>query len=322
MKKLLMVIFSIFLTIGMSGQTWKFKHVDSDFDGSYSVIYAKGSGGGFPYESPSFYINNIKGGLNVYIHGLGYTGNDGNRLIFIFDGSRRYELASDLVSASADSESLFISGARREGEAEELTIYHLLNEIGTSSRMSVRFKNDYKTNTFSYRLDGSSSALSKFFGQNFLENKLLKLKTEKSRLKKERQLALSRNRFVSDSINSRADSLHSLTVIRNAIRESRVDSITESFIGKSKINGWYLKQQIGKTKLIELRREISKNYKLLKPSDILIEFKIVTTDSGYYRAESGYYRIMIIYKDENNNIKERYVNDAWHKPLFLKTHNS
>ena len=126
MKNLLMVTFSILLTVGISGQTWKFQQVNSDFDGNYSVVYAYGSGGTSPYESPSFRINNVKDDLSVYIDGLGYTGNDHNSLIFVFDGSRRYESASDLVSASRDSEALFISGVRREGEVEELTIYHLL----------------------------------------------------------------------------------------------------------------------------------------------------------------------------------------------------
>lgn len=284
----------------MSGQTWRFKQVNSDFEGNYSVVYAEGSGGSFPYESPSFMINNIKGGLNVYISGLGYTGNGYNHLIFVFDGSRRYESTSDLVSASSDSESLFVSGARREGKSEELSIYHLLYEVETSSRMSVRFSNSYKTNTFSYRLDGSSAALSKMFGKNYLSTIQETYNIQKFKRTEKKRIIDSVSEFKTDSTLLRFDSIYGMEMARTKTVRLIADSIIEEFFNNSNIQGQRLGSNLSSFELEGLKNLLSEKYRAMPTTEKFIKFQTKETDSGTYK-------LIMVYESSDGEIMERYL---------------
>lgn len=161
MKKLLLLSTFILLSVvGLNAQTWKHKVQYSDFDGKYDIVYAFGYGGSSPYENPQFIVRN-RSEEELFISDLGHTGCDNNRLLIVFDRTRKYYAYG---SPSTDRDALFISSFYTDDNINKLTIYHLLQEIMQSSKMSIRFSNDCTTRDFYYRLDGSTSALTKMFG--------------------------------------------------------------------------------------------------------------------------------------------------------------
>lgn len=196
MKKLLLLFtFLLLSVVGLNAQTWSYTNKTSDFDGSYKIVSAYGYDGGFPYETPRFIVRNTGGRIDLYISNLGYTGCDGNELIIVFDSKRKYYVSTGLLIESTDKDALFIAGIRESWNGQVLTIYHLLDEVKKSSKMSIRFSSDCKTNDFFYKLDGSTSALNKMFGsriqdevKSFEENKI---KLAIAKKEKERKQAIS-----------------------------------------------------------------------------------------------------------------------------------
>jgi len=160
-KSSFLTSFFIFIAFGLNAQTWKHKVQYSDFDGKYDIVYAFGYGGSSPYENPQFIVRNIDEN-ELFISDLGYTGCDDNKLVIVFDKTRKYIVYGN---PSTDNEALFLSSIYYQNEElTERTIYHLLKEIMQSSKMSIRFSNDCSIRDFYYRLDGSTSALTKMFG--------------------------------------------------------------------------------------------------------------------------------------------------------------
>ena len=138
MKKLLLLFtFLLLSVVGLNAQTLSYANKTSDFDGSYKIVSANGYGGEFPYQSPRFIVRNIGGRIDLYISNLGYTGCDGNELIIVFDSKRKYYVSTGLLIESTDKDALFIAGIRESWNGEVLTIYHLLDEVNKSSKLSL-----------------------------------------------------------------------------------------------------------------------------------------------------------------------------------------
>jgi hypothetical protein len=300
MKKLLILTtFISFLVVELNAQTWKHKTQDSDFDGKYDIVYAHGYGGSTPYETPLFIIRN-KSYEELFISDLGHTGCDNNRLLIVFDKSRRYHAYG---SPSTDRDALFINSFYEDDNFNELTIYHLLQEIMQSSKMSIRFSNDCVTRDFYYRLDGSTSALTKMFGRK-IQDEAMKFDREKDSVKSAIE---ERNRMwaIRDSIwQFESDSLKIWRKNNVATRRLMSDSIVNQFIQNPKIDGTetqYMFQDGSKSMIIEL---LKKNINSLKDSDEFLGFNLQLT-------EQGYYKLMIIYRDKKDEIIVKYLYKAF-----------
>jgi len=236
-KLLLLSTFILLSVVGLNAQTWKHKVQYSDFDGKYDIVYAFGYGGSSPYENPQFIVRNIDEN-ELFISDLGYTGCDDNKLIIVFDKTRKYIVYGN---PSTDNEALFISSIYYQNEElEEQNIYHLLQEIMRSSKMSIRFSNDCSTRDFYYRLDGSTSALTKMFGskiQNeitlFEEEQIKKAKALEEE-KKMMELPYDIWRFKVDSARawekekmSKQKSMND-SLIKQLLLNSRMDSLNQN----------------------------------------------------------------------------------------------
>jgi hypothetical protein len=300
MKKLLLLSTFILLSVvGLNAQTWKHKVQYSDFDGKYDIVYAFGYGGSSPYENPQFIVRN-RSEEELFISDLGHTGCDNNRLLIVFDRTRKYYAYG---SPSTDRDALFISSFYTDDNINKLTIYHLLQEIMQSSKMSIRFSNDCTTRDFYYRLDGSTSALTKMFGSK-IQNEAMKFDRQKDSIK----LALEeRNRMwaIRDSIwQFQSDSSREWR--KNNISERKLisDSIINHFIHNPRIDGTttqYTIQESAKSMIFEL---LKKNMNSLKDSDEFLGFNLQPT-------EQGYYKLMIIYRDSKDESFARYLYKAF-----------
>ena len=286
------VLFSVF---GLNAQTWKHKVKYSDFDGNYDLVYANGYGGSYPYENPQFIIRN-NGSDELFISDLGYTGCDNNSLLIVFDRSRRYRVYG---GPSTDNEAFFLHRFYEDVTGEELTKYHLLLEIMKSSKMSIRFENDCKINDFYYRLDGSTSALTKMFGRK-IPNEVKTFEEDKVKMaivEKERK----RLRAITDSLDKiEADSIRMWRT--QVIKERKIisDSIISYFLTSPSIDGAkgnYLIPDESKRKVASV---MAKNLKSLKLNEELILFDLSPTNQGYYK-------LMMIYRDKDDDIQSKFL---------------
>jgi hypothetical protein len=300
MKRLLLLSTFILLSVvGLNAQTWTYANKTSDFDGSYKIVSANGYGGEFPYQSPRFIVRNTGGRIDLYISNLGYTGCDGNELIIVFDSKRKYYVTNSLLIESTDKDALFISGIRESGNSEVLTIYHLLDEVKKSSKMSVRFRSDCKTNDFFYKLDGSTSALNKMFGRSiqdaiksFEEDKVKMAIAEKE---------WERKQAKKDSIAKiKSDSLK---IWRKQILDKRklvLDSVINSFLENAYIDGVKTDYKIAEESRQMVKKLLQTNANMLKPEDKFIGFNLSPTNQGRYR-------LMIKYIDHQGVIIQKYL---------------
>jgi len=68
MKKFFTILLAIISFNITYSQSWKYKIVKSDFDGSYKVARVIGTGGRFPYENPDLVVIRYStGSVNIYI---------------------------------------------------------------------------------------------------------------------------------------------------------------------------------------------------------------------------------------------------------------
>lgn len=296
MKKLLLLsTFYLLSVVGLNAQTWKHKVKYSDFDGKYDIVYANGYGGSYPYEDPQFIIRN-DGADELFISDLGYTGCDNNSLLIVFDRSRRYRIYG---GPSTDNEAFFLYKYYEDGTGEELTKYHLLMEIMKSSRMSIRFENDCKRNDFYYRLDGSTSALTKMFGRK-IQNEVKTFEEDKVKMaiaEKER----ARLRAIMDSLDKiEADSLRIWRA--KVIQERKIvsDSIINYFLTSPSIDGAKGNYVITDESKRKVTSVMERNLKSLKLDQELILFDLSPTNQGYYK-------LMMIYRDNNDKVQSKFL---------------
>lgn len=298
--------FYLLSVVGLNAQTWTYSSHISDFDGDYKIVSAYGYGGEFPYESPRFIVRDMKGRINLYISNLGYTGCDGNELIIVFDSKRRYYVSTNLLIESTDNDALFIAGMRESWDSEVLTEYHLLNEIRKSTKMSIRFSSDCKTNDFYYRLDGSSSALSRMLG-NTIDYELKyfdeqKEQRELDRLKREEEQRLKIiKRRRQDSLNQiRVDSIlaweRSLLSQHTIVKDSMIDLFTKTPIVDGELTNYTIESKTFR----KMKYVFTSNAEKLDPELELIGFNLKPSGKGIYM-------VMMLYIDAEGIKQSKYL---------------
>lgn len=269
---------------GLNAQTWKHTIEYSDFDGKYNLVYAEGYGGSFPYDNPQFIVRN-KTKDELYITGLGYTGCDNNSLIIVFDSRRRYKAYGN---PSTDNEALFIESLFSEVNGDKLTIYHLLQEIMKSSKMSIRFENDCAIRDFFFKLDGSTTAFTKMFGSK-IQDEIIAFE-ERAKLK-----------AINDSLAKiKKDSIKEWRT-QMAIEAKRVsDSIINDFLMNPTIDGEKVSYIIPDASRKKASSVMERNINSLKWDYVLIGFDL----SQMTRST---YKVIIVYKDEYGDLQERWI---------------
>lgn len=305
-KKFPLITFFFLIVVGLNAQTWTYSSRTSDFDGDYKIVSAYGYGGEFPYESPRFIVRDMNGRINLYISNLGYTGCNGNELIIVFDSKRRYYVSTNLLIESTDNDALFIAGMRESWDSEVLTEYHLLDEIRKSTKMSIRFSSDCKTNDFFYRLDGSSSALSRMLG-NTIDYELKYFDEQKDQRELDRQKREEEQRLKiierrkQDSLNQiRIDSVkaweRSLLSQHTIVKDSMIDLFSRTPI----VNGELTDYTIESETFRKMKYVFKSNSEKLDPEFELIGFNLKPSGKGVYM-------LMMLYIDTEGNKQSKYL---------------
>lgn len=302
-KQFLCFAFIILSILGLNAQTWKYSSRTSDFDGDYKIVSAYGYGGEFPYEAPRFIVRDMNGRITLFIADLGYTGCDGNELIIVFDSERKYYVSTNLLIESTDNDALFIEGMRKSWDSEVLTEYHLLDEIRKSSKMSIRFSSSCKVNDFYYRLDGSSSSLSKLLGNSIdYELKYFEEQKELDRLRREEEQRLKLiERRKQDSLNQiRVDSIKSWE--RSLLSQHTIvkDSMIDLFARTPIVNGQTTDYKIDSKTFKKMKYVFTSNAERLKPEYELVGFNLKPSGKGVYM-------VMMIYIDDEGNKQSKYL---------------
>ena len=180
MNKIILIL--LYIPLLSYTQTWKYSEEFDPFDGKTILVTAKGYGGEFPYETPSFVIRYKVSSkeMDVYITGLGYTGCDNNLLKISYDNNpanvRRYS-----TSESIGNNALFIS---------EYHFKQLFNDLKEHTIISVEFRNRCTINTFSFRLNGSLKSINKLLNQtvDYNPNYIKILAEKQQKINQERAL--------------------------------------------------------------------------------------------------------------------------------------
>ena len=307
MKRILFLsVFYFLFSNGLNAQTWSYANKTSDFDGSYKVVSAYGYGGDFPYQSPRFIVRNMGGRIDLYISDLGYTGCDGNELIIVFDSKRKYYVTTSLLIESTDKDALFIAGIRESWNGEVLTIYHLLDEVKRSSKMSIRFSSDCKTNDFFYKLDGSTSALNQMFGRR-IDDEVKSFEEDKVKMaiaKKERE----RKQAITDSIERiKADSIaiyrEQAFMRQKAIKDSlngHYEQMIQLFIENPTINGKEVSYTIPEASSKKVAPVMTRNIQVMRVNQRLQGFDLESSSQGNYK-------LMMIYADEKGKVQSKFL---------------
>ena len=296
MKRILFLSVFYFLFInGLDAQTWKYKVKYSDFDGRYDLVYATGYGGSFPYQNPQFLVRN-KSEDELYISGLGYTGCDNNSLILVFDRNRRYKAYG---TPSTDNKALFIESVFTEGSGERLTIYHLLREIMKSSKMSVRFENDCGMHDFFFKLDGSTSALTKMFG-NKIQNEIKTLEEDQKQME---SISIERARLkaIMDSLDRiEADSIREWRTQIVIKRRRLTDSTVNYFLVNPTIDGKKVNYKIPEESQKRIAPILERNARSVKSDELLIGFDL-------QEMTQSIYQLNMIFKNESGAVQNKWL---------------
>jgi hypothetical protein len=173
----LILTFSLFVYLGLNAQKWTFKKTGNAFDGEYKVAMVGGSGGEFPYTSPTFYINYFQKDFlfNIYIGGAGYAGCD-NKIIYVtFD--KNTEIYEYSVSTDTENETWFFDF----NSTNEVKL--LLEMMKKNSIMNIRVKSDCGQSDYKFSLSGSTSAID-FVSKEYLKsiNENEKIQIEQNRI--------------------------------------------------------------------------------------------------------------------------------------------
>jgi hypothetical protein len=180
MKKILLLIIVTFSTSSYS--QWSYKSSKSDFDGSYKTSSVYGTGGKFPYTKPYLVVNKFENrSVNIYFSDAGYSGCDGRKVFFKFEGDEViYE--TSYVGNGAGNDSWFISSFKNT------TQYQFIHRLKNSSLLSVRIRSDCGSVDYKFGLRGSTKALNFVLGEKWGEDKnkeILELKVLEEKKRKE-----------------------------------------------------------------------------------------------------------------------------------------
>jgi hypothetical protein len=176
----------IFLTLLLSSisiySQWTYKSSKSDFDGNYKTSSVYGTGGKFPYTKPYLVVNKFENSsVNIYFSDAGYSGCDGRKVFFKFEGDEViYE--TSYVGNGTDNDSWFISSFKNT------TQHQFIYKLKNSSLLSVRIRSNCGSVDYKFGLRGSTKALNFVLGEKWGENKnkeILELNVLKEKKRKE-----------------------------------------------------------------------------------------------------------------------------------------
>jgi len=294
-KNYLLSIFCLMFVFGLNAQTWKHTIKYSDFDGKYNLVYAEGYGGSFPYDNPQFIVRN-KSEDELYITGLGYTGCDNNSLIIVFDSRRRYKAYGN---PSTDNEALFIESLFSEANGDKVTIYHLLQEIMKSSKMSIRFENDCAIRDFFFKLDGSTIALTKMFGSK-IQDEIAALEEEKIQKALEIE-EWARLKSINDSLAKiKNDSIKEWQTQMANEKKRISDSIINHFLMYPTLDGEKVDYIISDGSRKKVSSYMERYINSVKSDEALIGFDLT-------QMTQTTFKLIIVSKNENGEIQKKWI---------------
>lgn len=159
MKLRLCLILTLILQ-NVAAQVWKVTSGESDFDGKYVTAVLKGSGGAYPFNSPTLVINRFEeNNVNFYITNFGYGGCENNLITLLFDKKRQYTANATLN----DEKDIFFFSSFNKDENIALR-EEVFNEMLSSKRLAIRIENSCYTRDYIFDISGSSVALDRVVG--------------------------------------------------------------------------------------------------------------------------------------------------------------
>ena len=154
MKKLILLLFIPLISFG---QTWKVETKNDAFIGKSSVAYGVGYGGDFPYNKPAICLRTSeKNGKQAFILRVGGLGCDNPTITFAFNGEYNDRMKLNL-NPSDDNDFGFF-------DVENYKFYTLVKKLKSSNYAEVLVESDCASNRFTIKLDGSTKAINKVWG--------------------------------------------------------------------------------------------------------------------------------------------------------------
>jgi hypothetical protein len=172
---LTIAIFLIFI-IPSHAQKWTYKLSGNEFDGQYKTAKVIGSGGNFPYQSPSLVINYFvrDNNLNIYLANAGYAGCDEKSMVVKFNNDEK--LYAMNASTNSDNDLWFID----DNYYSDLTNINLLQKLKEHSFVFFRIKSKCGQTDYKFSLSGSTKAI------NYVAANYIQVLGERNRVEEER----------------------------------------------------------------------------------------------------------------------------------------
>lgn len=217
MKKYLVFILILICSI-VNCQKWTYSSGENAFDGVYRTSSVKGTGGSFPYNSPTLVVNFFEKTEkpNIYFANAGYAGCDYKRLYFKFDNDDKiYEYRG---TSNSDNDSWFIY----DDFDNDITTFELLNKFMNHSYFNVRLSSDCGKADYKFTLFGSTAAIN-FVAKNWIDETRVEFIKQQTIIQEEERKA-EREKFIYDSIWKDKEQRQSLNAL--LVREKKDSIIT------------------------------------------------------------------------------------------------
>lgn len=192
--KTIILILSLSLCLLVNGQKWTYSSGNDVFDGVYRTSSVKGTGGSFPYTSPSLVINFYEkdNEPNIYFVNAGYAGCDSKKIYLKFDRDDKIYIFWSTTNSNKDT--WFIS----DDIDNSITIIELFDKFMSHSFIDARLSSDCGETNYKFTLSGSTSAIN-FVVKNWLNDARSAFKQQQV-IKQEELRKAEREKFVNDSI--------------------------------------------------------------------------------------------------------------------------
>jgi hypothetical protein len=143
------------LTILSHAQKWTYKSAGNEFDGAYKVAKVVGTGGKFPYQSPTLIVNYFARdkSLNIYLTNAGYAGCDDKSILLKFDNDEK--LYSMNTFSNSDNDVWFLDDSYNS----DLTTTDLLQKLKAHSFLYIRVESGCGQADYKFSLSGSTKAI-------------------------------------------------------------------------------------------------------------------------------------------------------------------
>ena len=150
MKKNLIIIALLLVSITSFSQSWFYEEKQTDFDGFMKAAYVVGTGE-FPYSEPLLFVRYEEGEINIALTGT--VGSYGSRLFIKVKFSEESDiLIYSVASSNSDYWVLELSSEQRKA---------FVNKLKTNSYISVRLCSENRSDDYKFTLSGSTKAISK-----------------------------------------------------------------------------------------------------------------------------------------------------------------